>query len=332
LWLLVGEHAWLLILLWFKPSLFHMALSIIAPQKDPQPWVEALQAAAPDLDIRVWPDDHPRAAISFVLSWKHPEGVFSEYPNLKGICSMGAGVDHLLKDSSIPDGITLMRIVDDALAQSMWEHLLAVVFRYMRNLGDYQTDQLHRRWKPTPYLRIADVRIGIMGLGQLGGMMARQFSNLGFKVSGWSNSAKAIPKVESYLGPAALPAFLAQSDILICLLPLTPATRHILNAATLRHCPSGAYLINVARGGVLAEEDLLPLLREGQLSGACLDVFEQEPLPEDHPFWSEPRILITPHIASLTEPASVAGQVLDNYRNIINGKSPMHTVSKSKGY
>lgn len=307
-------------------------LTIICQQKDPQPWKEALQVAAPNLHIRIWPDDEPREDITFALSWKHPAGVFSKYPNLKGICSMGAGVDHLLSDTSIPEGIQLMRIVDEALAQSMWEHLVAVVFRHLRNLGQYQIDQQAKIWKPIPYSRIQDVRVGIMGLGQLGGDMAVRFAQMGFAVNGWANSAKVINGVNCFAGKEELPVFLQQSDILICLLPLTPETQHILCTAKLSHCPKGTYLINVARGGVLHESELIGLLDSGRLAGACLDVFQQEPLPAEHPFWSHPSIFITPHIASITEPESVVGQVLENFSRVMNGKAVLNGVDKWKGY
>lgn len=309
-----------------------MAISIICQQKDPNPWVEALLAKAPYTDLRVWPNDTPKEDITFVLSWKHPNGIFAEYPNLQGICSMGAGVDHLLTDPALPASIPLMRIVDDALEQSMWEHLLAVVFRYLRNLGHCQNDQLAKVWAPKPYRRIQDVCLGIMGLGQLGRAMAQRFAELGFAVNGWSNSAKAIPEVQSYIGIEQLPSFLRKSDLLICLLPLTPATHHILNAEHLRHCPRGTYLINVARGGVLNEADLLALIQQEHLSGACLDVFQQEPLPHTHPFWEESRILISPHVASITEPASVVGQVLENYRRVMHGEEVLNQVDLEKGY
>ena len=174
--------------------------------------------------------------------------------------------------------------------------------------------------------------VGIMGLGQLGTAAALRLIREGFPVSGWRNMNGGLPGVTAFHGQDQLPEFLGRSRILICLLPLTPATRHILNLTQFAHLPSGAYLINVGRGGHLKEEDLIPAIDKGLLSGACLDVFEAEPLPGNHPFWAHPRIRVTPHVSSQTDPESVAPQILENLERLRSGKPLLNPVNKARGY
>ena len=181
-------------------------------------------------------------------------------------------------------------------------------------------------------MKIGFIGIGIMGMGQLGADAARKLVQLDFKVAGWSRTPKSIDGVESYAGNEALDDFLSRSDVLICLLPLTAVTRGILNRGLFQKLPAGAYLINVARGAHLIEEDLVTALDAGHLSGACLDVFQTEPLPPDHPFWSHPNIMITPHISSITDPLAVMPQILDNYRSMKTGKPLKHVIDVDRGY
>ena len=309
-----------------------MAVTLICPDKDPNPWIRALNALDPALDIRVWPDDHPRDDIDLALTWAHPSGVLKEYPGLGCISSMGAGVDHLLSDPGLPEAVPVVRLVDDNLVRDMAEYLLLAVLCHFRQFDVYQADQSEKTWHPLDPINKQDCPVGIMGLGQLGRAAARRLSKEGFPVLGWKNSPGALPETETFHGDGQLADFLGRTRILICLLPLTPATRHILNLETFSKLHPGAYLINVGRGGHLREEDLMTALERGILSGACLDVFETEPLGTDHPFWTHPRIRITPHVSSQTDVFSVAPQVLENIRRLRSGTPLLNLVDPKKGY
>ncbi len=309
-----------------------MAISVICPTKDPDPWVTALRQVDASLDIRVWPEDHPREQVDFILTWAHPTGVFQQYPQLRVICSMGAGVDALLQDPDIPSNVAIVRVVDDALVAAMETYAIAAAMNHVRRFPDYALQQRQQQWQPLPVRPLQKNTIGVMGLGQIGGAIAQRFLSLGFPVRGWSRSAKKLARIQTFHGETALPAFLTKTQILICVLPLTPTTHHILNAHTLAQLPPGAYLVNMARGGHLVEADLLTLLDDGHLAGACLDVFQAEPLAPNHPFWNHPQVTVTPHIASVTQPASVAPQIVDNYRRLQSNLSLMNRVDRQQGY
>ncbi|MEA5462679.1 2-hydroxyacid dehydrogenase [Leptothoe sp. PORK10 BA2] len=309
-----------------------MVLSLICPTKDPQPWMAAIQAIAPDVDLRVWPDDGDRADVTFTLVWAQPQGIFAQYPNLQVISSMGAGVDNLLQDTSIPEQVTVVRMVDPRLVSQMGDYVLAAALNHGRQFSRYGQQQRQRQWQPLAPLNLDQITVGVMGLGQIGQAVAQRLGQVGFSVVGWSRRAKAMAKVQVFAGPQQLADFLSASKILVCILPLTPETENILNVETLGQLPPGAYVINVARGHHLAEADLLALLDNHHLAGACLDVFRQEPLPQDHPFWSHPKITLTPHIASLTDPVSVAPQIVENYRRLTAGRPLLNPVDRRQGY
>ena len=309
-----------------------MVLSLICPTKDPAPWVAAIKAIAPDIDLRLWPDDDDKADVSFTLVWAQPQGVFSQYPNLQVISSMGAGVDNLLQDTSIPSQATVVRMVDPRLVSQMGDYVLAAVLNHVRQFPDYGQYQHKQQWQPLQPRNVYEVTVGIMGIGQIGSAVATRLHQVGFQVLGWSRRAKSVADVQVFAGQQQLSDFLAVSEILVCLLPLTTETENMLNADTLGQLPQGAYVVNVARGNHLVEEDLLSLINNNYLAGACLDVFRQEPLPKDHPFWSHPKITITPHIASLTDPVSVAPQIVDNYRRMLSGQPLLNQVDIQRGY
>lgn len=309
-----------------------MAFLIIAPGTKVTSWVKYLSLLDPGIDIRIWPDTGDPDEIEFALSWHHPAGEFNKYKNLKCIASLGAGVDHILADPNLPAGVPITRVVEHSMAQSMSEYVVLGVLNHCRQFDAYRTDQSKKKWQPRIPLLAADMRIGIMGLGQLGTDVAHKLSTLGFPVSGWSQTPKDIEGVKCLAGVEALDDFLSQTRILICLLPLTAKTKGILNQNTFNMLPAGAYVINIARGQHLIEKDLLDALDSGQLDGACLDVFEVEPLPEDHPFWSHPKIIVTPHISSLTFPKAVAPQIIENYQRTKTGKPLLHVVDAECGY
>jgi len=308
-----------------------MAFLILAPSSRTSAWEKEIRKAEPDLDLRVWPDTGDPDEVTFALCWKHPPGVLNRFSNLKCIASMGAGVDHLLQDPALPE-VPIVRVVDPSMARSMTEYLLMAVLFRMRQLDRYWQDQLQRTWHPRVPEQAASVRIGIMGLGQLGSDAARAFFSLRFPVSAWSRTPKTVEGIDTFCGEAGFAPFLSGLRVLICLLPLTDRTRGILNRHTFEMLPDGAYLVNSARGEHLVEEDLLAALNSGKLSGACLDVFHTEPLPREHPFWGRPDITITPHISSLTNPKAVCPGIVDNYRRMKSGLPLRHLVDRQRGY
>ena len=309
-----------------------MDLVIISQKSNQGDWVEALQALEPGLNVSIYPHDTNRDEVVFALAWHPPKGVFENYPKIRCIASTGAGVDHILRDPNLPPEVEVTRIVDSTLTDDMTSYLLAQVMCQMRNVSHYKLLQVNNKWQPRGYLNKANTGIGIMGFGELGKDAALKFKHLGFKVVGWANSAKNVDGIKVYVGKAEFNDFLSDSDILICLLPLTSATVNILNHETFKQLPRGAFIINVARGEHLVEDDLLEAIEEGQLSGACLDVFPVEPLPKDHIFWHHPKITVTPHIASITSLKSVAPQIIENYRRLKGGKPLLNIVSREKGY
>ncbi len=310
-----------------------MTLLIIAPDERPNWWQREFARVAPDLAVRCWPDVGDPAEIAYALAWKPPAGELAKLPNLKAILSMGAGADHLFVDPTLPE-VPITRVVDPYLTSGMTEYVLLHVLRYHRNQPALQTQQRQHVWDDrVGELRQADERpVGVMGLGELGRDAVAKLVALGFQVAGWSRTAKEIPGVDCFHGPDGLAAFLARSEILVCLLPLTAETTDILNRDTLAQLPQGAYLINAARGAHVVEADLLDALASGQLAHATLDVFREEPLPADHPFWDHSQITVTPHNASITDPRSVVRQVAENIRRFDAGEPPLHLVDRAAGY
>lgn len=309
-----------------------MTISIICTDKDPKPWVAALHACDPTLEIQVWPDENEKADVEFALCWKHPEGLLCEYPNLRCVSSMGAGIDHLLGDAFFPKHLPVVRLVDPHLAQDMFEYICTAIMYYFREFDLYRAQQRQSCWQQLPPRSMAETTVGFMGLGKLGGYSAERLSNMGFNVIGWSRSQKSIAGVKAYAGEKQLDDFLSRTEILICLLPLTDQTRGILNVELFARLPKGSCVVNVARGENLVEDDLIRALDAGQLRGACLDVFKEEPLPEDHPFWKHKKILMTPHCSSITDPRSVAPQIVQNYRLMRDGMPLLNQVDMLRGY
>jgi len=309
-----------------------MALVIISKKKNQQIWRKALLSLMPDLDVRIYPDDDHREEVDFALVWHPPLGVFKHYPNLKAIASTGAGVDHILKDPSIKEDTIITRVVDDTLTRDMSLYLIAQVMNHVRGIAEYRLRQQVQMWQPENYLSEAKIRIGIMGMGILGTAAAIKFKCLGLRVHGWARNPKNIDDIKVYAGNNEYNEFLNNTDILICLLPLTPGTTNILNRQTFNQLPKEAFLINVARGEHLVDQDLVDAINANHLSGACLDVFREEPLPKEHVFWQHKKINITPHVASITSPEHVAPQILDNYQRLCNGEELTNVVSLTKGY
>ena len=294
-------------------------------------WQAALTRHAPDIEIRTWPDTGAVAEIDYALVWKPPRGFLASLPNLKAIFSIGAGIDHLASDPDLPD-IPVVRMVEPGLTTGMTEFVVMSVLYHHRFMLDYRAQQRARAWHEISQVAPDRRRVGIMGLGVLGCDALERLKLFGFDLAGWSRSRKSIPGVSCFGGPEQLSAFLRRSDIVICLLPLTAETRGILNAETLALLPRGAAVINVARGGHVVEADLLAALDSGQVGGATLDVFEDEPLAEDSRFWDHPRVVVTPHIASMTIPDSAAAAVVHQIRRLQQGLPLEHVVDFGRGY
>jgi len=309
-----------------------MSIALICQQWDPAPWLEALLAADPELDIQVYPDIRAPENVEFALCWKHPAGSLAQFPNLKAVSSLGAGVDHLFNDPEFPVAMPVCRVVDPDLTQGMFEYVLTGVLYFQKHFQQFASQQQSRRWQRiiSPYCR--DYRVAVLGLGVLGGYCAQHLAGLGYGVSGWSQSQKELAGVECYAGVENLGAAVADADVVVCLLPLTEQTRGILATPLFAKMQPGACLINVARGQHLNEVDLLQALDSGQLGGALLDVFEIEPLPENHLFWHHPQITITPHCSSVTNPKSAAAQLVDNYRRLRSGRPLLNQVDWQRGY
>jgi len=308
-----------------------MSLLLVAPNRDMTHWKQALQDEDPNLDIEVWPAVQHKERVQFAVSWRHPSGIFKHYPNLKAITSLGAGVDHLLNDPDLPD-IPLARVVTPALSEQLADYTLTAVLNFQQRTFEYFSQKQQAIWKPVDTYPRQDLAIGIMGLGQIGTKVAKQFIANRYHTAGWSGSKKEITGLTSYSGPHEFEDFLASVNILICLLPLTAETEGILNLEVFKKLRRPAYLINVARGAHLVEEDLIYALDTEILEGACLDVFSEEPLPGSHPFWNRENIMITPHIGAVTPPAEAATQIVENYKRALSGMELLNTVDKKRGY
>lgn len=307
-----------------------MAIVVIRQDGRTSQWKDLLQRNSQDVAIYEYGEVHPKEDITMALVWQHPAGSLKQYPNLKCVASMGAGVDFIMADPDILEEYIITRVVDPMLANDMSEFVLACIFSHLKNLHFYSQQECQKNWERKEYLRKKEVTIGIMGLGELGSTLATDLNHLGFKVQGWANSNKEA--IHTFVGKDEITNFLSSTSILVCLLPLTEETRNILNRELFSKLPKNAYVINVARGGHLVETDLLDMVNNGHLSGASLDVFSKEPLPQDHPFWGHPKIQITPHIASISSPSSVVPQILENYHRLTKGKQLKNEVSFSKGY
>lgn len=298
----------------------------------PELWTDHVRRLIPELDIRVGEEDARPADIVYCVAWKPKPGSLTRYPNLKVVFSMGAGVDGIVADPTYPRQVPLSRVVDDTLSQGMSEYVVLHTLYWHRRMNDLDGLQKLRKWRQIAAPRADAVRVGILGFGVLGQAAAAPLKALNYQVSGWSNTPKKVDGVTSFHGQDGLAPFLAQTDILVCLLPLTPETRGILNAKIFAQLPKGACVINCARGGHLVEADLIAALDSGQLRGATLDVFQTEPLPEESPLWTHPKVVVTPHVASMTDPASFMRHVADTIRRLDKGLAPENLVDFARGY
>jgi len=295
-------------------------------------WLSELRKHVPGLVMRVFPEIGDPTEIDAALVWKPQPGLLASLPNLKLIVSLGAGVDGLLSDPTLPRHVPIARLVDPYMTEAMSEYVLTQVLRLHRQDFLYQSQQRERVWRELTQPNAAERRVGVLGLGELGSDAARKLAVMGFNVAGWSRSERRLPGIESFHGPDGLLALARRSDILVCLLPLTPETQGILSARLFAALPKGACIVNAARGAHLVEEDLVAALESGQLAAAVLDVFRQEPLPPEHPFWNHPRIVVTPHAAASTHAPTAAAGVGENLRRLAEGRPLINLVDLARGY
>ncbi len=295
-------------------------------------WREGFARAMPDLEFRDWGDPGDPADVEFALVWQPPRGGLRRFANLKAIFSVGAGVDHLFGDTDLPEGGPVVRMIEPELTRGMCEYVALHTLRHHRRQREHEARQRAGEWNLIVVPTAPSRRVGVMGLGVLGSAAAATLVALEFDVAGWSRTRKDLAGVESFHGEAGLGRFLARSEIIVCLLPLTPGTEGILNAGLFAGLPRGASVINAARGGHMVEEDLLAALESGQLAEATLDVFRTEPLPPGHPFWGHPRVTITPHNASITDPDSGARRIAEIIDRFRRGEPLPNIVDPAAGY
>jgi glyoxylate/hydroxypyruvate reductase A len=300
------------------------------PQRGRQ-WAEVFHREAPDIEFRLWPEVGDGADVRYLAAWEPPADLATRFPNLRLLFSTGAGVDQF-DFAALPPDLAIVRMVEPGIVNGMVEYVTHAVLDLHRDMPAYRRAQQQRQWQVIPVRPASERRVGVLGLGSLGKAVLEKLVSFGFDCAGWSRSRHDVPGVACHAGANELDAFLARSDILVCLLPLTDATRGLLNAALFAKLPNGASLVHVGRGPQLVTADLLRLLDEGHLAEAVLDVTDPEPLPADHALWSHPRVRITPHIASMTQPQTAARVAIDNLRRFARGEPLVGWVDRARGY
>jgi glyoxylate/hydroxypyruvate reductase A len=298
----------------------------------PEPWRLACERAFPDLGFHIWPECGPKEAIRYALVWRQPRGVLAQFPNLKAILVLGAGVDSVLSDPELPAGVPVIRLVDAGLPGPMAEYALYAVLHFQRRMSDYFGQQRTVIWQRRDESLARQWPVGVMGLGVIGAFVAQRIAAQGYPVAGWSRSGSSVEGIDVFAGAAGLEPFLARTRVLVNVLPLTPQTRGILNARTFAAMPRGSHVVNIGRGGHVVDADLIAALDSGQLAGAMLDVFDLEPLPAAHPFWRHPKIIVTPHVAAPTLASESESQVIENIRRLERGEAPTGLVDRARGY
>lgn len=295
-------------------------------------WLDAFARQSSDLEVVTADDEFDPAQIRWVAAWNPPEGLFARFPELEAVFALGAGVDAFMRRPDLSSETPLIRLVDAGMAEQMVEYILWATLTVQRDFDRYQALQKQQRWQELTARTKRQMRLGILGLGALGQEVAKSLAAYGYPVCGWKRSAVELEGVQVFTGDEGLQQMVKQTDVLISLLPNTPQTRGLLNKELLSLLPVGASLVNVARGVQVVDEDLLELLDREQLRFAALDVFHQEPLPEDHPFWTHPRVAVTPHMAAATLPEPAVEQVVANLQRMQRGQEPEGLVKAESGY
>lgn len=293
---------------------------------------EALRARAPELHVITDIEGASDPDVTALFAFKLPAGIAPRLPNLRLAASVGAGADGILSAPDLPPGVMVTRAVEPGLGFSMAQFVSLQILRHFRSLPLMERQHAACEWKRISVPDASQVTVGIMGLGAIGAVVADALVALGFKVIAWTRTSAREARVPLFVGELQKDEFLAQSNYLVCLLPFTPETKGSLDRTSLRKLPKGSFLVNVARGGIVVEDDLLSLVDAGHLAGAALDVFATEPLPADSPFWSHERILVTPHIAAQPTVGPVVDQFLENLRRLAQGQPLLNEVDRSVGY
>lgn len=308
-----------------------MALLYKADPVRGEQWKRLFAEHAPDIEWRAWPDIGDPKDIRYLAAWQAPDDLETLLPNLQVLFALSAGVDQLDLDR-LPTTLPVVRLLDPSITRGMCEYAGFAVLSLHRDMLRYRQQQMARCWQAHLLQPAAKRRVGVMGLGTQAQQILATLQTFGFALSGWARSEHRIAGVDCFAGAEQLPAFLGRCDIVVCVLPLTEETKGILNRQLFQHLPKGAALVNMGRGGHLIEEDLLEALASGQLSAAVLDVLEQEPAAPDHPFWHHPQILLTPHIAAMTQPESAFSVLLENIRRHQRGESMLGQVDRKRSY
>lgn len=294
-------------------------------------WQRLFAKLAPEVDFRVWPDAGNLDEIEYLIAWQVPPDFIAALPRLKVLFSSGAGVDHI-DTAAIPSHISIVRMVEPGIINGMLEYVSMSVLALHRHLFEYQEFQRQGLWQPIEVYPPSTCSVGVMGLGVLGQAVLERLGVFGFKRLGWNRSPRSLPGVRCFDGDGMLNEFLGQCDILICLLPLTDATRGILNTRLFAALPAGSALLHVGRGGHLDQAALLHALDSGHLKRAVLDVCDPEPLPSEHPLWQHPRVVLTPHVASMTQPETAVPVLIENLRRHQRGEALLDEINRSTGY
>jgi glyoxylate/hydroxypyruvate reductase len=294
-------------------------------------WAEIFRDEAPQIDFRIWPDIGDPLRVLYLAAWEPPRDISSRFPNLKLLFSTGAGVDQF-DLAALPPELSVVRMIEPGIVGGMIEYVTHAVLDLHRDMPAYRRAQQRRQWQPLPVKTAGERRVGVLGLGSLGRAVLAQLRAFGFDCAGWSRSRYAFDDVQCFAGESELSRFLQRTQILVCLLPLTAQTRGFLNAELFARLPHGAALVHVGRGTQLVVPDLVAALDSGRIAEAVLDVTDPEPLPPEHPLWAHERVRITPHIASVTQPATAARAILDNLQRFARGEALVGLVDRQRGY
>ena len=298
-----------------------------------EPWIKDFAKYLPEAEIVLWHAGEKNPPCDYAVVWAPPEAMLPELANVKAVFVTGAGVDALLKHGdALPRHVPLIRLGDAGMAIQMAEYVTHSVLRYFRRFDEYEAQARAGQWSPLPQYHKEDFSIGVLGMGMLGSRVLETLAPFGFPLRGWSRTEKSMPGVQCFHGAQGLDTFLRGTRVLVCMLPLTPDTSNLIDRTNMSKLPQGAYLINVARGAHLAEPDLLNLIKSGHIAAATLDVFRNEPLPAQHPFWQEPRITITPHISALTLRRESVQQIAEKIHKIEDGQLVDGIVDRNLGY
>jgi glyoxylate/hydroxypyruvate reductase A len=303
---------------------------LVAARVDPELWADRFRAALPSHETLT--ETANPASIAYVVVDRPPPELIPSLTGLEIVLSLNAGVEYLLTTANVPDGVPIVRMVDEGLTSGMTDWVLAQVLAWHRNLFDYAVDQSGGRWSPKPEALARDRIVTLLGAGALGRPILELLARFGFQARAWSRTPRGIAGVESFAGAEGFAPALAGADTLINLLPLTPETENLIDQVALARLAPGAFLINAGRGGTIVDGDLLAALDQGGLGGAALDVFRQEPLPADHPFWTHPRIRISPHVAAQTNPKTAVCAMVETIRRHERGEPLFNVVDRTRGY